>query len=93
MISSQTSQIHQIQIAVANIAGDGMPHVVHGNIVSCTRTAVFTIDGKAAALVAENPAPTDDDIDTAMSGNLCRCGTYPRIRAAVKTAAAKLQEA
>ena len=48
---------------------------------------------QAAALVAENPAPTDDDIDTAMSGNLCRCGTYPRIRAAVKTAAAKLQEA
>ncbi len=48
---------------------------------------------QAAALVADNPAPTDDDIDTAMSGNLCRCGTYPRIRAAVKTAAAKLQEA
>ena len=48
---------------------------------------------QAAALVAENPSPTDDDIDTAMSGNLCRCGTYPRIRAAVKTAAAKLQEA
>ena len=48
---------------------------------------------QAAALVAENPAPSDDDIDTAMSGNLCRCGTYPRIRAAVKTAAQKLQEA
>ncbi|MEM7630868.1 MAG: (2Fe-2S)-binding protein [Pseudomonadota bacterium] len=48
---------------------------------------------KAAALVAENPTPSDDDIDTALSGNLCRCGTYPRIRAAVKTAAQKLQEA
>ncbi|MEL7125675.1 MAG: (2Fe-2S)-binding protein [Pseudomonadota bacterium] len=48
---------------------------------------------QAAALVAENPTPSDDDIDTALSGNLCRCGTYPRIRAAVKTAALKLQEA
>lgn len=47
---------------------------------------------QAAALLAENPAPTDADIDAAMSGNLCRCGTYPRIRAAVKTAAAKLRE-
>ena len=41
----------------------------------------------AAALVARNPAPTDADIDAAMDGNLCRCGTYPRIRAAVKRAA------
>ncbi len=41
----------------------------------------------AAALVAGNPAPTDADIDAAMDGNLCRCGTYPRIRAAVKRAA------
>lgn len=48
---------------------------------------------QAAALVAENPTPSDDDIDTALSGNLCRCGTYPRIRAAVKTAAQKMQEA
>ena len=37
----------------------------------------------------DTPNPTDDDIDTAMSGNLCRCGTYPRIRAAIKQAAAK----
>lgn len=47
---------------------------------------------QAAALLAEIPAPTDADIDDHMSGNLCRCGTYPRIRAAVHTAAAKLQE-
>lgn len=46
----------------------------------------------AVSLLAETPAPTDQDIDDAMSGNLCRCGTYPRIRAAVKSAAAKLQE-
>lgn len=47
---------------------------------------------QAASLLAETPAPTDAQIDEAMSGNLCRCGTYPRIRAAVKTAAAKLSE-
>ena len=48
---------------------------------------------QAAAFLDINPDPTDQDIDFAMSGNLCRCGTYPRIRAAVKTAAAKLREA
>jgi aerobic-type carbon monoxide dehydrogenase small subunit (CoxS/CutS family) len=44
----------------------------------------------AAALLARTPAPTDQDIDTAMAGNLCRCGTYQRIRAAIHTAAGKL---
>ena len=47
---------------------------------------------QAAALLAEIPQPTDADIDDAMQGNLCRCGTYPRIRAAIKTAAAALNE-
>ncbi len=41
----------------------------------------------AAALLADNPSPSDQDIDDAMAGNLCRCGTYPRIRAAIKQAA------
>jgi isoquinoline 1-oxidoreductase alpha subunit len=41
----------------------------------------------AAALLAANPAPTDADIDAALSGNICRCGTYPRIRKAVHRAA------
>ncbi|NOE34700.1 (2Fe-2S)-binding protein [Ruegeria sp. HKCCD7318] len=48
---------------------------------------------QATALLAENPAPTDADIDEAMQGNLCRCGTYPRIRAAIHDAASKLKEA
>lgn len=48
---------------------------------------------QAAALLAENPNPSDADIDDAMQGNLCRCGTYPRIRAAIKSASATLQEA
>jgi isoquinoline 1-oxidoreductase alpha subunit len=47
---------------------------------------------QAASLLAQNPAPTDQDIDDAMSGNLCRCGTYPRIRSAVHTAAIALRK-
>ena len=41
----------------------------------------------AVALLEDKPAPSDGDIDAAMSGNLCRCGTYPRIRRAIKAAA------
>jgi isoquinoline 1-oxidoreductase alpha subunit len=41
----------------------------------------------ASALLAQTPNPTDEDIDNAMSGNICRCGTYPRIKAAIKNAA------
>jgi isoquinoline 1-oxidoreductase alpha subunit len=43
----------------------------------------------ASALLAKNKKPSDADIDNAMSGNICRCGTYPRIKAAIKDAAAK----
>ncbi|WP_105384286.1 (2Fe-2S)-binding protein [Neorhizobium alkalisoli] len=42
----------------------------------------------AAALLSDNEKPTDEDIDSAMSGNVCRCGTYQRIRAAIKLASA-----
>ena len=42
---------------------------------------------QAAALLAEKPKPTDAEIDEAMAGNICRCGTYQRIRAAIKSAA------
>lgn len=47
----------------------------------------------AAALLAEKPDPTDADIDAALAGNLCRCGTYQRIRAAVHEAAARMRRA
>jgi isoquinoline 1-oxidoreductase alpha subunit len=47
----------------------------------------------AAALLSKNKNPSDTDIDNAMSGNLCRCGTYNRIRAAIKDAAAELRRA
>lgn len=45
----------------------------------------------AVALLRTNPAPSDGDIDRAMQGNLCRCGTYPRIRAAIHRAAEVIQ--
>lgn len=47
---------------------------------------------QAASLLRFKPEPTDDDIDAALSGNLCRCATYPRIREAVKTAAKALSQ-
>lgn len=47
----------------------------------------------ASALLAGNPNPTDQDIDAAMSGNICRCGTYVRIREAIKQAAQGSQPA
>lgn len=47
----------------------------------------------AAALLGQTPNPTDAEIDDAMRGNLCRCGTYPRIRAAIKDAAQRMQGA
>ena len=47
----------------------------------------------AASLLRENPAPTDADIDAAMSGNLCRCGAYPRIREAIHDAARRIRGA
>lgn len=46
----------------------------------------------AAALLGSNPKPSDADIDNGMTGNICRCGTYPRIRAAIKQAAEQLEK-
>lgn len=48
---------------------------------------------QAASLLSQNATPSDDDIDAAMQGNICRCGTYPRIRAAIKTASRKMGDA
>jgi isoquinoline 1-oxidoreductase alpha subunit len=45
----------------------------------------------ASALLSEKPRPSDEDIDAAMTGNVCRCCTYPRIRKAIHPAAQKLE--
>ena len=59
---------------------------VEEDVVQCGYCQPGQIMG-AAALLAAKPAPTDADIDAALSGNICRCGTYLRIRSAVKRAA------
>jgi isoquinoline 1-oxidoreductase subunit alpha len=58
----------------------------HGNVPQCGYCQSGQIM-QAVALLKEKPKPTDKDIDDAMQGNICRCGTYQRIRAAIKVAA------
>jgi isoquinoline 1-oxidoreductase alpha subunit len=85
------------KIATIESLGDGASHPVqqawieHG-VPQCGYCQSGQIMS-AAALLAQNPEPTDADIDTAMAGNICRCGTYPRIRAAIHAAAARLRAA
>lgn len=82
---------------VTTIEGLGTPESMHAvqqawvehQVAQCGYCQAGQIMAAASFLVT-NPDPTDDQIDMAMSANLCRCGTYPRIRAAVKTAAKKL---
>lgn len=68
------------QAAVVRAAWDKL------DVVQCGYCQSGQIMG-AAALLADKPNPSDDDIDAAMSGNICRCSTYVRIRAAIKEAA------
>lgn len=83
-------------VEVTTIEGLGTPAVPHPVQAAWIETQVaqcgYCQSGQimqAASLLAGNPDPTDADIDAAMSGNLCRCGTYPRIRAAVRLAIQK----
>lgn len=97
--------VRSCQLAAADVDGDvttieglGTPQSMHAvqaawadhQVAQCGYCQSGQIM-QAASFLDLNPDPSDDQIDAAMSGNLCRCGTYPRIRAAVKTAAAKLQ--
>jgi isoquinoline 1-oxidoreductase alpha subunit len=75
-------------------AADGKLHIVQQawideQVAQCGYCQAGQIVN-AVALLGELPNPTDADIDNAMSGNLCRCGTYPRIRKAIKRAAAEM---
>ncbi len=71
----QPDRLHPLQQAWTQIDVPQCGYCQSGQIMS------------AAALLAKTPKPTDADIDTAMNGNACRCGTYPRIRAAIHMAA------
>ena len=85
---------------VTTIEGLGAPDALHAVQAAWIENQVaqcgYCQSGQimqAAALLSETPQPSLSQIDEAMAGNLCRCGTYPRIRAAVQDAARRLQEA
>lgn len=99
--------VRSCQVAAADVDGDittieglGTPEAMHAvqaawdqhQVAQCGYCQAGQIM-QAASFLDLNSEPTDDQIDAAMSGNLCRCGTYVRIRAAVKTAAKTLREA
>jgi isoquinoline 1-oxidoreductase alpha subunit len=97
--SCQTWAIDAIGSEITTIEGLGSPDALNAVQAAWLTEQVaqcgYCQSGQmmqAASLLAENPQPSDQEIDDAMSGNLCRCGTYPRIRAAVKRAANLMQE-
>jgi isoquinoline 1-oxidoreductase alpha subunit len=96
--SCQTFLEDAAGVEITTIEGLGTPESLHAVQAAWLQHQVaqcgYCQSGQimqAAALLAETPSPTEDEIDDAMGGNLCRCGTYPRIRAAVQTAAATLK--
>ena len=98
-VRSCQTLIGDVDQPVTTIEGLGSPTALHAVQAAWIETQVaqcgYCQSGQivaAVALLAATPDPTEAEIDDAMSGNLCRCGTYPRIRSAVKAAAAKLKE-
>ena len=74
-LASEATKLHPLQQAWSELDVAQCGYCQAGQIMT------------AAALLKDNPRPTDDDIDGAMAGNLCRCATYMRIRAGIKRAA------
>ena len=96
-VRSCQTPVGSVDGKVTTIEGLGNPEALHAVQAAWVEHQVaqcgYCQSGQimqAASLLAENAAPNDAEIDEAMSGNLCRCGSYPRIRAAVKTAAQKM---
>ena len=97
--------VRSCQVALSDVWGDittieglGTPAQMHALQTAWVKHQVaqcgYCQSGQimqAAALLATNPAPSDAEIDEAMQGNLCRCGTYPRIRAAIHDAAKMIE--
>ena len=98
--SCQTWAIDAVGVEITTINGLGTPDAMHAvqeawaehQVAQCGYCQSGQIM-QAASMLAAIPEPTDEDIDAEMSGNLCRCASYPQIRAAIVTAAAKLREA
>ena len=97
--SCQTPAEAAVGTKITTISGLGQPGNLHAVQAAWLKHQVaqcgYCQAGQmmqAADLLAVHPDPTDDQIDEFMGGNLCRCGTYNRIRAAIKTAASTLQE-
>ena len=98
--SCQVAAVDVEGAAITTIQGLGQPGALHAVQAAWIKHQVaqcgYCQSGQimlAASFLAETPDPTDAEIDEAMSANLCRCGTYPRIREAVKEAARTLKEA
>ena len=99
-VRSCVTPVGSVNGPVTTIEGLGTPDTLHALQAAWVKHQVaqcgYCQSGQimsAAALLKENGAPTDADIDAAMSGTLCRCGTYPRIRAAIHDAAKRLKGA
>jgi isoquinoline 1-oxidoreductase alpha subunit len=99
-VRSCVTPVGSVTGRVTTIEGLGTPEALHAvqaawiahQVAQCGYCQSGQIMA-AAALLQRNPAPTDADIDTALAGHLCRCGAYPRIRAALHDAARRLQGA
>ena len=99
-VRSCQTPLAAVEGAVTTIEGLGTPEALHALQAACVAHQVaqcgYCQSGQimqAASLLAETPSPSDEDIDDAMQGNLCRCGTYPRIRAAIHSAAKSMKGA
>jgi isoquinoline 1-oxidoreductase alpha subunit len=82
-------------VTIEGLSADGRHPVQQAWIAEDVPQCGYCHSGQimsAAALLAENPKPSDTDIDAAMSGNICRCGTYQRIRRAIHRAAEMMAE-
>jgi len=98
-VRSCTLQVGDVAGKITTIEGLGSPAAMHAvqaawvehQVAQCGYCQPGQIMA-AAALLSVNAEPTDEEIDQTMSANLCRCGTYPRIRKAIQTAAGKLRE-
>ena len=99
-VRSCVTPVGSVNGPVTTIEGLGTPDTLHALQAAWVKHQVaqcgYCQSGQimsAAALLKDDGAPTDADIDAAMSGTLCRCGTYPRIRAAIHDAAKRLKGA